>query len=386
MGPFWFFMKRIALTFFIGLFSLVTFASDAPSNSTQTLLKPQWHNQLSAPFNKAPIIGEQLIYAAPSDGSLNALDQLTGKTVWSLPVESIWDRGVTLHDDILVVCYRDASVVGLDSNTGRAIWKTSLGDLNCQRDSVAVGDDLYVSTTYVGPGLKGSPLTGAKLFKLNRHTGQIQWSLTTDTFLLQTASVDGDQLFVGGSFIDPSFTEEEGGPAYYYLADTQTGIIQWRAYSEDGLPKTLFLSGGVATYIAYQDFVQALDVATGKPLWRRDTENWVSAFLGQDETLYFGSANTFVHAWNVRDGAVNWRYNMPGSSFEYLLVAPRLVADSLWFLSQKGQVFSLDAKSGALQYTAPTGVVSRIEADFKSGKMAVGDLDGKVYLFELPSP
>ncbi len=81
---------------------------------------------------------------------------------------------------------------------------------------------------------------------------------------------------------------------------------------------------------------------------------------------------------------MNWRYNMPGSSFEYLLVAPRLVGGTLWFLSQKGQVFSLDAKTGELEYTAPTGVISRIEADFALGKMAVGDLDGRLYMFRLP--
>ncbi len=372
-------MKHFILTLFFGLIPFESFA-------VQALLKPLWQSQLSAPFNKAPIIGENLIYAAPSDGSLYALDQRTGKTLWSLPTESIWDRGVTLHGEQIVVCLRDASVAGLDAASGRELWKTSLGDLNCQRDSVAEGDSLYISTTYVGPGLKGSPLTGAKLFKLDRTTGDIQWEVTTETFLLQSASVDGDRLFVGGSFIDTAFTEEEGGPAYYYLIDTETGKVQWRAHSEDGLPKTLFLNGGVASYIAYQDFIQALDAKTGQPLWRRDTENWVSAFLGQDETLYFGSANTFVHSWNQQDGKVNWRYNMPGSSFEYLLVAPRLVGDSLWFLSQKGQVFSLDANTGALQYTAPTGVVSRIEADFAAGKMAVGDLDGKLYLFELPHP
>ena len=378
-------MIHTLLTIFLGLFSMVTQASEAPTQPLQPRLMPQWQIQLSAPFNKAPIIGEHLIYAAPSDGSLYALDQRTGGTLWSLPVESIWDRGVTLHDDILVVCHRDASVAGVDAATGRELWRTALGDLNCQRDSVADGNDLYISTTYVGPGLKGSPLTGAKLFKLNRSTGEIQWEVKTETFLLQTASIDGDRLFVGGSFNDPTFTEEEGGPAYYYLIDTETGGIQWRAYSEDGLPKTLFLNGGVASYIAYQDFIQALDAKTGQPLWRRDTENWVSAFLGQDETLYFGSANTFVHSWNQRDGKVNWRFNMPGSSFEYLLVAPRLVDERLWFLSQKGQIFSLDAKSGELLFTAATGVISRIEADFAVGKMAVGDLDGRVYLFDLPS-
>ena len=372
-------MKQFILTLFVGLIPFESFAGEL-------LLNPLWQSQLSAPFNKAPIIGADLIYAAPADGSLYALDQSSGQIIWSLPTESIWDRGVTLHGEQIVVCLRDASVAGLDAATGRELWKTSLGDLNCQRDSVAQGDSLYISTTYVGPGLKGSPLTGAKLFKLNRTTGDIQWEVTTETFLLQSASVDGDRLFVGGSFIDAAFTEEEGGPAYYYLIDTENGKVQWRAYSEDGLPKTLFLNGGVASYIAYQDFIQALDAKTGQPLWRRDTENWVSAFLGQDETLYFGSANTFVHSWNVSDGAVNWRFNMPGSSFEYLLVAPRLVDGKLWFLSQKGQIFSLDAKSGELQFTAATGVISRIEADFSAGKMAVGDLDGKLYLFELPSP
>ncbi|MEL0224807.1 MAG: PQQ-binding-like beta-propeller repeat protein [Gammaproteobacteria bacterium] len=347
-------------------------------------LSPRWVYEFEAPFDKPPMIGQGIIIAAPSSGSVNALATGSGRFLWQLPQGTVWDRGVTLAGDVLITCNRDSTVSRRNPLTGAVLWVVDLGDLNCQRDALISDEAIYISTTYVGPGLSGEPLTGAKLFKLDKHTGAIHWQFTSETYLLQTASVDSGRVVIGGSYVDQTFTEDEGGPSYYYGLDDRTGTLLWRYRSFDGLPKTVLVSGDRVAYVAYQDFIQALDARTGKPVWRRDTENWVSALLGTQHYVYFGSANTIVHAWDLKDGATNWRYNMPGSSFEYLLVAPRLVGQTIWFVSQKGQIFALSQSSGELCYTQSTGVVSRIDADFQDGVMAIGDQNGKLFVFDLP--
>jgi outer membrane protein assembly factor BamB len=349
-----------------------------------TTLKPRWQHDIGSPMNQAPLVAGGRVFVIPQGGVLQAFDIQTGQPLWSRPRPDVWERGLSAHRDLLVVCLTNAHVAALEASTGREIWRTSLAGINCQRPAVHQGDDLWVSTTYVGGGLPGKTLTGAKLFKLDLATGAVRWAFKSDTYLLQTAMATDTQVFVGGSYLDPAFVAEEGGAAYYYALDRQTGRRQWRFKSVDGLPKSLYAHGQTVAYVAYEDFVQALDTRTGRPLWRRDSENWTPAIVGESDHLYLGTANTFVHDWDLKTGRAHWRFNIPGPAFDYLLVRPTLDGASLWFLTQTGQVFALDKKTGQSRWHARIDRISRIDPAFSTRSLVVGDIDGRLSAFDLP--
>ena len=348
-------------------------------------LEKAWQQHIGGALNLAPVVGHGLVYVVPQGGHLQVFDLQTGEQAWQFnPQQNIWDRGLSLHDDLLLVCIAGGNLVALDAINGQQRWQTNLDNINCQRPAHLNNGQLYVSTTYVGPGLPNSPLTGATLFAINPDTGAINWRFKNPSFLMQTATTYADKVYLGSSYIDPNFASEEGGAAYYQALEAATGELLWTHESIYGLPKTLYATDQRLTYVAYEDFVVSLDRQTGEQLWQRDTENWVPALVGDGNTVYFGSANTFVHAWDVNKEQVIWRYNVPGQSFEYLLVKPVLEDGKLLFMTQQGNVFAISANKGEYLWSAPTKVISRIDPAFADGFLLIGDIEGELHAYRLP--
>ena len=302
-------------------------------------LKQVWQHAIGGPLNLAPVVAHETVYVVPQGGYLQAYDLHDGGLKWTFqPDTKIWDRGLSIHNDTLLVCMEGGELAALNALTGKQKWRLNLDGINCQRPAHDNNGVAYVSTTFVGPGLANSPLKGAKLFAIDLATGAILWRHTSEGFLLQTVTTYADRVYLGASYVDPEFQSEEGGPAVYQALDASTGELTWTHKSIYGLPKTLYATADRLVYVAYEDFIVGLDGHTGEQVWQRDTENWVSAFIGQQQQVYFGSANTFVHAWDVRKGDIKWRYNVPGQSFEYLLVKPVLHQGVLYFMTQQGNV------------------------------------------------
>ena len=87
-----------------------------------------------------------------------------------------------------------------------------------------------------------------------------------------------------------------------YALDIKDASPIWIYESLDGYIKVIYATKQEETYIAYQDFVNGLDAETGKLIWRKDTGNWVPSLSGLENTIYFGSANTVVHALGIDNG------------------------------------------------------------------------------------
>lgn len=366
-------LSLLASTLGIGL------ASAAESEA----LKLAWSHDTGKAINIAPLVAGDLVLTVPTDGPLMAFDALTGQVKWTYaPQEGVWNRGFSAYGEQVFVCIEGGKMVALNRADGKHQWTADLG-INCQRRAHFADDAIFVSTTFVGPGLPADPLTGAKLFSINRADGKINWSYTTEEYLLQTATSYGDTVYVAGSYSDPSYTAEEGGPARYHALDKATGQHKWTHVSIEGTPKALYATKDILNFVAYQDFIYGLDTATGDVVWKRDSENWVPSITGYGDMIYFGSATTYVHAWSIHDGKELWRYNIPGRPFDYLLIKPIVDGDKLLFMSQRGFVYAVDRLKGEQLWTYPTGMNSRVGISHGNGHLYMGDKDGRIYAYKI---
>ena len=371
-------IKMMVLAYAVGLMSM-NVASAAEGDA----LKLTWTYETGKPINIAPLVAGDLVLTVPEGGPLIAFDAATGEVKWKFaPKEGVWNRGFSSHGEQVFVCIEGGKLVALNRADGKRQWTVELG-INCQRPAHFSGDAIYVSTTFVGPGLPADPLTGAKFFSINRADGRINWSFTTDDYLLQTATSYGDTVYVAGNYIDRNFSADEGGPAHYYALDRDTGALKWTHVSEEGTPKALYATKDRLVFIAYQDFVYGLDAATGEKVWKRDSENWVPSLIGNDDIVYFGSATTYVYAWSTKDGKELWRYNIPGVAFDYLLIKPMLDGDRLYFMSQRGFVYALDRHKGEQLWSFATGMNSRVGLSHGNDFLYMGDKNGRVYGFKI---
>ena len=384
--------RTIALAGWIGLaFSLALSAGCAGYDELveQRLdgesLALAWTYDTTGPINRPPVRVGDVLVAVGTGRPLVALDVETGALRWKYdPPEGAWDRAYAADGQSVYVGVGGGRLAALDARNGQMRWTRELG-INVQVPPLVDGDVLYVPTTFVGPGLEGDPRGRAKVFALATADGHELWSFETDNYILQTPFRRGDSLYVAGVYYDPSDDVDEGGHEgghfRLYALSAADGALRWTYESEDGFPKSVYATDTVVTFIGYQDFVSGVDAATGQLRWRKDTGNWVPALSAVDSTIYFGSADTQVHALDVNQGETVWQHNIREGSFNYVLGAPVRVSDELYFLTQRGDIVALNALDGSLMWQMITAIESRVGLTVSGGWLFVGDARGRVYAY-----
>lgn len=338
-------------------------------------LSLKWTYHSGAAINQVPLrIGDVLI-VVPAGGPMLALEVESGELRWSYdPPEIIWERSYASDGRQVFVGIQGGQLVALEADSGEVVWVQDLG-IEVQVPPLVVGSDLYVPTTFVGPGIENQHQRQAKLFVLDTDSGTVKWSFETENYILQTPELYGETLYLAGNFLGEERIEQ-GGHTRIYALNVPDGTVRWTYESEDGFPKRLYATDSAVAFIGYQDFVSGVDVKDGTLRWRRDTGNWVPSLSGRGESIYFGSANTIVHALNIANGEILWQHNIEGGTFNFVLGAPILIEDELIFLTQHGYILSLRVGDGELLWEYPTGITSRVGLLVSGGWIFIGDENG----------
>ncbi len=373
-------LKRALLSFL--LIILLTACQPSPTPIPDRALETPhlaWTQEVGGPINHPPLRVGDLLIVSPVQQPLVALEVETGAIRWRFdPGVTIWDRAYATDGERVFVGIEGGQLIALDAATGKRLWQADLG-INAQVPPLVSGGVLYAATTFAGPGMIGDPTRKAKLFALSPEDGHLLWAFESDNYILQTPFRYGDALYLAGSFDSPEEVDE-GGHMRLYALHAADGAVRWQYESVDGFTKQVYATETTVTYIAYQDFTTGVDAATGEMRWRLDTGNWVPTLSGAGNTIYYGSANTVVHAIHADTGEVVWQFNIPEGTFNYILGAPVRVADDLIFLTQQGEVFALNALTGEPRWQFSTGVVgARTGLTVSGGWLFIGDAEGKVY-------
>ncbi|MGD8751713.1 MAG: PQQ-binding-like beta-propeller repeat protein, partial [Anaerolineales bacterium] len=287
--------QTLRYLFTLAILTLITGCVDTRQIVEDRLFGDQltliWSKRFDGPINLPPVITEDNVIVAPEGNPLVALDATTGEQRWQFaPSLQIWERAIAASDDFVYVGLEGGRLLALDIEDGEIQWGRDL-EINVQHAPLVVNYALFVSTTYVGPGLDSDPQGRAKLFALNAFDGEFLWEYQTDNYILQTPQLFQERIYVAGSYQDPSIDVDEGGPMRLYALSTTNGNPFWTFESRDGFTKALYATQDAVAYVAYQDFISALDIRSGELLWRKDTGNWVPSLSGAGDAIYFGSAN-----------------------------------------------------------------------------------------------
>ncbi len=374
-------MKKIIAVFAV-VSAIVGLALSTPATASEDALKLAWTAETGGSINLAPVVAGGRVLVIPKGGPLVALDKASGKVQWKYaPREGLWHRSLGSDGQRVYACLEGGELAALNITDGKLLWKIDLG-IDCQRQPRVVGKTLLVATTFVGSGLPSNIFTGAKLYSINAADGRVNWSFTSDNYLLQTPFQKGNTIYLGGNFRD-EFRIDEGGHNRIYALDSKTGQPKWQYESQLGIPKALYATKDRLAYVGYQDYLVGIDTATGKQVWKRDTGNWVPSLSGKGNVVYYGSANTMVYAWNMTDGKTVWNFNIPGKSFNYLMGTPVFEGERLYFLSQRGAVYALNREDGKEIFSQQTEVSSRTGLSVSDRMVYMGDMKGRVYAYRV---
>lgn len=344
-------------------------------------LTPAWTHETGGAIGVPPVIVDDIVVVAPEGGPVVAMDLESGARRWQFePHGRVWHRSLATDGTRIFVGLEGGRLAAINAPDGSLTWEQTLG-IETQHAPLIDDGVVFAPSTFVGPGLAPDPLGNAKVFALNSVNGTILWAVETGNYILQTPLRRGDVLYVAGVFDDPE-PIDEGGHTRLLALSAVDGTPLWAYESEDGFAKGLHATDTVVSFVGYQDFLNGVDTGTGELIWRRHTDNWVPDLAGEGETVYYGSANTVVHAISMPDGEVVWEYNIPEGTFNYVLGAPVPHHGSLYFVTQQGDIMALDADDGSLQWHYPTDIEARTGLSISGEWLFIGDTAGVVHAFK----
>lgn len=240
-----------------------------------------------------PVAEGNKLYIASINGDVSLLDMENGNLLWSVSLDENLTSGLGVGKNLIFVGSRNAEIVALDKNTGVERWR------------VSVTSEVLASPLVSGHTLFVQSIDG-KMTALDTASGKLIWSYSHDIPKLTlrgtaTPILEGNQIIAG--FANGKLVS----------LNTKTGELNWQ-------------------------------VAITVPRGRTDLERLSDIdglFQSSNGSVYVASYQGRVASVSIVDGTIQWARKM--SSYYGLTVT----ANQIFISDTKGQVWSLDARTGA---------------------------------------
>lgn len=372
---------------------------------------PRWQVKLGGAIFAAAAVRDALAYVGTTGGIMHAVRVGDGGLVWTFVAgRPLHGAALATEEHLFFVC-DNGFLFKLDRKTGRELWRYDLGDARVSRplphpilDDLGIGEFdfdcgsptplLIDGALYVGSG-DGSfhavdAKSGLRLWRFANAQGPeealaVPWNKQAARKNRTDAVSDGARLFFG------SFDHR------VYALDLKTGREVWRKDTRAEVTGAPALLGGKLVIGNRGGLLAALDPATGETVWRSlfwGSAVESSAVPGSGTLFYIGSSDLRrVSLMDARDARVLWRTDVFGWAWPRPTVTEKLVYASAigvrpYQMRHLGSLSALDRESGRMVWRWPmpewpgsllNGFAASPVVD--RGLLVVGGLDGTLYGF-----
>lgn len=180
---------------------------------------------------------------------------------------------------------------------------------------------------------------------------RLKWRFHTGGMVIGSPTVTGGVVYVGS---------DDGN---FYSLDAITGLQKWKFVVKSRVPSTPAVSGGMVYFTAYDGNLYALDGASGQLKWKFQTGG---------ERRFAGE-----HLHGVQPVSET----MP-DPFDCFLSSPLVWKGAVYFGSGDGNIYSINAASGALNWKFKTGDVVHASPAIADGVLYIGSWDSYFYALD----
>ena len=179
----------------------------------------------------------------------------------------------------------------------------------------------------------------------------VKWKFNTGAAVLTTPAVADGTVYFGGN------------DHFLHAVSAADGTARWKFETQGRITSSPAIDGGRVYFGSYDGNFYALDAATGK-------QRWKFAFEGERRF-----AGRHLH------GADPAGETMP-DPFDFYLSSPSVVQGVVYVGSGDGNVYALDAGSGALRWKFHTGNVVHASPAVANGTLYIGSWDSWFYALD----
>jgi alcohol dehydrogenase (cytochrome c) len=266
-----------------------------------TKLGGAWLKQFEGAYSRiTPVVVDDMMFLTAGP-YVYALNPKTGAEIWKTKPEvpaSMLFKGVAVGEGKVFVGTADASIFALDEKTGKILWTTLIGDKLPQRDAGPGGANAAALTT-TGQYISGSPiyvngkvisgmangdfLITGRLVALDAKTGKQDWRFD---------SVQGPGKPGNDTWQQDNDVWKHGGGGMWMtpVADPKLNLV----YVGTGNPIPQWAGETRGGDNLYTDSALALDITTGKLKWH---------FQAIHHDIWEGDLGTPLVLFDAKDGA-----------------------------------------------------------------------------------
>jgi outer membrane protein assembly factor BamB len=179
----------------------------------------------------------------------------------------------------------------------------------------------------------------------------VKWTFHAKGQLISSPAVDGATIYVGST----------GG--FLYAVDRAAGTEKWKFETKSRIASSPAVANGLVYFGAYDGNFYGLDAATGKLKWKFQTGG-EKQFTAQHLHGFQPANETMPDPWDC------------------YLSSPAVSNGAVYFGSGDGNVYALDAQTGALKWKFKTGDVVHASPAIADGMVFIGSWDSYFYALD----
>lgn len=284
-------------------------------------------------------------------------------------------------------------VFALDEARGKVKW--TYRSQRCSAASPAVGNHLVFVSLLNKPPCNASHGQDGKVIAFDAETGKIRWQRTIGPS--ESSPLFADNLVVVGDWSHN-----------VYAFTASTGNLRWHFHAGGLIKGAITLSGNRVYFGSYDTHVYALDLHTGKQVWRASSQPRIGrtgTFYANPavayERVYIGATDGKMYSYGARSGklrwsngtgdfiyssAAVWRRNVMVGSYDGTFYSfdaatgdvrwrfhaggkisgsPTVVDGIVYFSTLSGRTFALNGRTGKLVWSYPAGEYAAVVASKK---------------------
>lgn len=193
-----------------------------------------------------------------------------------------------------------------------------------------------------------------------------------------------------------------------YAADgpTRFSRVKWKVHTDGYVVSSPVVADGSVFAGSADGKLYAIDQAAGTTRWKFTTKSRIASSPAvANGTVYFGSYDGNFYAVDEASGQIKWKFKTAGERryeathlhgslpaaetmpdpFDVYLSSPVVWQGAVYFGSGDGNVYALNAASGALQWKFKTGDVVHASPAVDSGTLFIGSWDSYFYALDATS-
>jgi outer membrane protein assembly factor BamB len=303
--------------------------------------------------------------------------------VWTFRAHALLEfPPVVAYSRIYIVNNR-GTVFALHQQSGKVLWKYHTH--RCSAASAAVGNHLVFVSLLNKPPCNASYGVDGKVIAFDAETGRIRWQRTIgpsessplladgmvivgdwshDVYAFTAASGNLRWHFKAGGLVKGAISQS-GNRVYFgaydthvYALDLHTGKQIWRASSQPriGRTGTFYANAAIAygrVYIGATDGkMYSFGATTGKLRWSNGTGDFIysSAAVWRGNVLV-GSYDGYFYSFDAATGDIRWRFHAGAK----ISGSASVIDGVVYFSTLSGRTFGLNARNGKLVWSYPAG-------------------------------